>query len=301
MTQVQSPPPAQFRRSRIRVRARIGFALLPPGVAPYAVASAADQACRSDSFVRRRRIRQSLQFDDGRSPVPIPQVDRVAPSGNPTWQGEHLGFFGCPRRVQLGDQRNLVAPELSSFLIEPGGFGPGRVQFAAQLAIAALQYLKKPDVGQAFGMQMVTGPPGIGGLLSKHGRSGDPDFAPREGHRPRRLRRSLSPARHGSSRPRQNWQQRRRRSTRSTRATRNGAAGKVSQFSVVTAVFTGRSLVRGIRSSRNGRRRGVVVLAGTGNAARPFQERARHRQPDTGHHGSHRTDHAFARQRGVEA
>ena len=45
----------------------------------------------------------------------------------------------------------------------------------------ALQYLKKPDVGQAFSMQMVTGPPGIGGLLSKHGRSGDPAFAPREG------------------------------------------------------------------------------------------------------------------------
>ena len=175
--EVQSPPPAQFRRSRIRVRARIGFALLPPGVAPYAVASAADQACRRTAS---SDARQSLRRDDDRA-VPIPQVDRVAPSGNPTWQGEHLGFFGCPRRVQLGDQRNLVAPEPTSFLIEPGGFGPGRVQFAAQLSIAALQYLKKPDVGQAFSMQMVTGPPGIGGLLSKHGRSGDPAFAPREG------------------------------------------------------------------------------------------------------------------------
>lgn len=127
-----------------------------------------------------RRIRQRLQLDHRRRAIAVPDIDCLPTSGYPAWQGEYLGFGGCLLLGQLHQQRGFVTTELGNILREPGGLGAGSGQFAAQVAISALQHPKEPDVLKTFGMQFVPCPPGIGGLLSQHRGSGDPDFAPCE-------------------------------------------------------------------------------------------------------------------------
>ncbi len=105
------------------------------------------------------RVRQRLQLDHGRSPVHTPHVDGIAASGNPAWQGQHLGLGGLLVFGQLDQQGDFVAAELGSFLVEFCGLGARCVQFAAELTIAALQYLEEANVLKPFGMEFFPGPP----------------------------------------------------------------------------------------------------------------------------------------------
>ena len=127
-----------------------------------------------------RRISQRLQLDNGRSPVNTPEVHDVPATGNPSRQGQDLGLGGRLVFGELHLKGDLVATELSSFLVELGGFCPRGIQLAAQFAIATLQHLKETNVLKTFGMEFFPGQPGIGRLLGDQRGSGNPYFAPGE-------------------------------------------------------------------------------------------------------------------------
>ena len=93
-----------------------------------------------------RRISQRLQLDNGRSPVNTPEVHDFPATGNPSRQGQYLGLGGRLVFGELHLKGDLVATELSSFLVELGGFCPRGIQLAAQFAIATLQHLKETNV-----------------------------------------------------------------------------------------------------------------------------------------------------------
>jgi hypothetical protein len=126
------------------------------------------------------RIGQRLQLDNGRSPVNTPDIHDFPTAGNPSRQGQNLGLSGRLVFGELHLEGDLVATELSSFLVELGGFCPRGIQLAAQFAIAALQHLKETNVLKTFGMEFFPGQPGIGRLLGDQRGSGNPYFAPGE-------------------------------------------------------------------------------------------------------------------------
>ena len=99
-----------------------------------------------------RRIRESLQFDNGRRAVGTPEVHDVTATGKPARQGQDIGLSGLLMFCELDLERDLVTTKLCGFLIEMGGFGARGIQLAAQFAIAGLQHLKEPDVLKTFGM-----------------------------------------------------------------------------------------------------------------------------------------------------
>ncbi len=104
---------------------------------------------------RNRRIRQRLQFDNGRCTVNTPQVNDIATAGNAARQGQYLGLCGRLVFGELDLERNLVTTKLRGFLVELGGFGARGIQLAAQFAIACLQHLKEPDVLKTLGMEFL--------------------------------------------------------------------------------------------------------------------------------------------------
>jgi hypothetical protein len=104
---------------------------------------------------RNGRIRQRLQFDNGRRTVDTPQVNDIATAGNAARQGENLGLCGRLVFGELNLERDLVTTKLCGFLVELGGFGASGIQLAAQFAIACLQHLKEPDVLKTLGMEFL--------------------------------------------------------------------------------------------------------------------------------------------------
>ncbi|MGV8907666.1 MAG: hypothetical protein ACOH1Y_01685 [Propionicimonas sp.] len=109
-----------------------------------------------------RRICQSLQLDNGRSPVHTPEVHDFPATGYPSRQGHNLGLGGRLVLGELHGQGHLVTTELGGLLVEFGGFGARRIQLATQFAIATLQHLKETNVLKTFGMEFFPGQPGIG-------------------------------------------------------------------------------------------------------------------------------------------
>ncbi len=105
--------------------------------------------------LRNGRIRQRLQFDDGRRTVDTPQVNDIATAGNAARQGQNLSLCGSPVFGELNLERDLVTTKLCGFLIELGGFGARGIQLAAQFAIACLQHLKEPDVLKTLGVEFL--------------------------------------------------------------------------------------------------------------------------------------------------
>jgi hypothetical protein len=102
---------------------------------------------------RKWRIRQCLQFDNGRRTIDTPKINDIATAGNAARQGQNLGLCG---RLVFGErnlERDLVTTKLRGFLVELGGFGARGIQLAAQFAIACLQHLKEPDVLKTLGME----------------------------------------------------------------------------------------------------------------------------------------------------
>jgi len=104
---------------------------------------------------RDGRIRQRLQFDNGRRTIDAPQVNDIAPARNTARQGQNLGLCGSLVFSEFHLERDLVTTKPCGFLVELGGFGARGIQLAAQFAIACLQHLKEPDVLKTLGMEFL--------------------------------------------------------------------------------------------------------------------------------------------------
>jgi hypothetical protein len=104
---------------------------------------------------RKWRIRQCLQFDNGRRTIDTPKINDIATAGNAARQGKDLGLCGRLVFGELHLERDLVTTKLCGFLIQLGGFGARGIQLAAQFAIACLQHLKEPDVLKTLGMEFL--------------------------------------------------------------------------------------------------------------------------------------------------